>query len=226
MSNTYSMVGNQAIVPQADLENLVSAANRKGDTRSGAESFGKRAGMRVWHSATSDATLKEVVALGNLSSDGWRVVDGSATVLPVNLSTWTIGSDSTYVSNVLVTDGGNDANGQVKQTVVLKAGSYRVSAFGAFHGALGVSPDYVAPRLRIAPATDTGAAVTHVFKLTGDASVAANTANKEKFVAAFTLTTASQNVVFTMDIVDETSGDATLAAGTVYLSVEPIQANN
>jgi hypothetical protein len=229
MTNTnYTLLGSLTKIPQVDLENLVSAANRRGDTRKGGDSLGKFPGKRVMMVATSDSTLKEMIALGDKSSDGWRVVDGSATTTPVNLNPaaagWTIGADSTYAANLLTTDGGNDAAGRASQAVTLKAGTYKLRVVAAAEGVLTGTPNYVAPRMRMVCATDTGANITKVFKEKAHATAAEDADPKQEYVVEFTLAAASQTVTFTIDIVDETAGDATLAAGSSYIAFDVLEA--
>lgn len=80
--NTYSLIGNLTVVPVADLQSLTAAANVLGDTRKGAPSLGKRAGMTVL-ADQGNGTYKEVIALGSAANSLWQVVDGSAQYTPV-----------------------------------------------------------------------------------------------------------------------------------------------
>lgn len=224
MANTSDQLGSMSIVEQADLESLVSYANRHGDTRKGGDSMGKRAGTRVLMRATADDTLKEVFATGGLSSDAWRVVDGSANVAPVNLdlatdeSGWTIGGDSAYDDGLITTDAGNDAAGRVVQAVSLKAGTYRVTGEAAGEGTVS---DCDVPRLRIG----TAAADSTYGSFVGSksylhATAAEDLAAKEQVTFTFTLT-ADDDVYFTIDNVDESGA---LQAGSSYLLLNPLEA--
>ena len=225
MTNTYTQLGNMSIIEQVDLENLASAANKRGDTRLGGDSMGKRAGTRALVRLTSDDTLKEVFALGALSSDAWRVIDGSANITPLNLdlatddSGWTIGSDSTYVDGLITTDAGNDAAGRMVQSVVLEAGTYYVSGVASSEGATVASMDR--PRLRIG----TAAANSTYGSFTGavDAqymAAAAEDADRESFGLSITLT-AQDEVFFTVDNVDEAG---VLQAGSSFLLLNLLEA--
>lgn len=224
MSNTFDKLGSMTVVEQADLESLVSAANRHGDTRKGGDSMGKRAGTRVLMRATADDTLKEVFATGQLSSDAWRVVDGSANVTPVNLdlatdeSGWTIGADSAYDDGLITTDAGNDAAGRISQAVSLKAGTYLVTGEAAGEGTVS---DCDRPRLRIG----TAAANSTYGSFTGStsylhASAAESLTTKEAVAFSFTLT-ADDDVYFTIDNVDESGA---LQAGSSYLLLNLLEA--
>ena len=228
MSNIFEKHGNLSIIEQADLENLVSAANRRGDTRKGGDSMGKKAGTKAYVRLTADDTLKEVFALGGASSDAWRVVDGSANYTPVNLdlatdeSGWTIGADSAYDDGLLTTDGGNDANGRIVQSVNLKAGTYFVSGEAAGEGDNGETPDYDVPRLRIG----TAAADSTYGSFIGSgnylhASAAESLATKEPVGFTFTLD-ADDEVFFTIDNVDEAGA---LQAGSSYLLLNLLEAS-
>lgn len=227
MTNTFEKHGNLSIIEQADLENLVSAANRSGDTRKGGDSMGKRKGTRAYVRLTADDTLKEVFALGAASSEAWRVVDGSANYTPVNLdltadeSGWTIGADSTYDDGLVTTDAGNDAAGRVSQSVNLKAGTYFVSGEAAGEGTAGETPDYDVPRLRIgtAAANDTYG----LFVGSGSyihATAAEDLATKEPIGFTFTLD-ADDEVFFTIDNVDEAGA---LQAGSSYILLNVLEA--
>lgn len=219
MANTSDQLGHMSIVEQADLENLVSYANRKGDTRKGGDAMGKRPGMHVLMRATSDDTLKEVFALGAKSSDGWRTVDGSGTTTPVNLSSWTVGADSTYASGLLTTDGGNDAAGRVSQGPNLKAGTYFVSGTFAGEGTPSVG---VLPRIRIG----TAAADATYGEFIGSASYMHATAAEDlspKGEIGFTFTIpVDDQVFFTLDMVDAAAG--TLDSGSVFITLNPLEA--
>lgn len=225
MSNVSDQLGHMSIIEEADLTNLVSYANRRGDTRKGGDSMGKRAGTRVLMRATSDDTLKEVMALGALSSDAWRVVDGSANVTPVNLdlatdeSGWTIGADSTYDDGLITTDAGNDAAGRVVQSVQLKAGTYFVSGTAAGEGTVA---DADVPRLRVGTAAADSTYGSFVGSLSYlHATAAEDLATKEQIGFTFTLT-ADDEVFFTIDNVDEAGA---LQAGSSFLLLNPLEAS-
>lgn len=224
MTNTYTLLGATPIVPEADLTNLTSAANKRGDTRVGGDSAGKYPNKKVLVQLTSDSTLKEVFALGGKSSDSWRVVDGSANIDPVNIipaaGGWTIGADSTYVAGLITTDAGNDAAGRASQSVNLKAGTYFVSGASAGEGTL-VSCDR--PRLRVGTAAAnstygsfTGALSTEFLHATAAESLTV----KEEFGFQIVLT-ADDEVFFTLDNVDEAG---VLQAGSSYLLLNLVEA--
>ena len=226
MTNTYTQLGNMSIIEQVDLENLASAANKRGDTRLGGDSMGKRAGTRALVRLTSDDTLKEVFALGALSSDAWRVVDGSANITPLNLNLatdetgWTIGGDSTYDDGLLVTDGGNDAAGRAVQSVVLEAGTYFVSGEGAGEG---VAADARIPRLRVGTSAGNAAYGTYTGSLGFlHATAAEDLAVKEQIGFSITLT-AQDEVFFTIDVVNET-GALEAGASSSYILLDLLEA--
>lgn len=226
MSNTYTQLGGLSIVTQADLENLVSAANKRGDTRKGGDSMGKRAGMEVLAQMTSDSSLKKVFALGAESYDAWRVVDGSANITPVNIlnagggDAWTVSAGCTYAAGLLTADGVDDPTAQ--QVVALKAGTYRVIGLAAMHGPDDQTPaDYDAPKLLVSGATD-GTVLTHIF--TGARYVTLHTelaaADKEVISETFTIAV-DQNVTFKLSNVNESGA---LESGDSYISITRIQA--
>ena len=228
MTNTYPQLGNMSIIEQVDLENLASAANKRGDTRLGGDSMGKRAGTRALVRLTSDDTLKEVFALGALSSDAWRVIDGSANITPVNIgllnADFTIGADSAYAASttgLLTTDGGNDAAGRVVQSVNLKAGTYFVSGTAAGEGASIASVDR--PRLRVGTAaagTQYGSYTMSLDMTYIHATAAESQAVLESFGFSIVLE-ADDEVFFTIDNVDEA---AALQAGSSVLLLNKIEA--
>jgi len=80
-NSSYTLIGNRTVVPSADLSDATSAINVKGDTRKGAPSSGKRAGMSIL-SDQGDGTYKEYIALGAAATDKWQLVDGSSQVTP------------------------------------------------------------------------------------------------------------------------------------------------
>lgn len=77
----YTVMGPLTVVPVADLSSLAASVNKRGDTRKGAESLGKRAGMVVLADMGS-GVYREVVALGELPADKWQTVDGSTQYTP------------------------------------------------------------------------------------------------------------------------------------------------
>ena len=215
MSNTFTQLGSFTIVDQADLINLQSAANIKGDTRVGGDSLGKKAGTKVLCKLTSGGTLNECIALGSKSSDAWRVVDGSANYTPVNLSAWTASAGCTYAAGLLTADGVDDPT--ATQTVALKAGTYYMSARGTAEGALA---DHDAAKVVVTGATD-GELVNKTFKSTFHPTAAETaTAEREEYSTTFTLT-ADQNVVVTLSNVNEAGA---LEAGSSYIVVDPFEA--
>lgn len=213
---TYTLLGDMTIVPQADLENLVSRANRTGDRRVGGDALGKRAGMEVLCSLTSGSTLEKVMALGPKSSDAWRVVDGSANFTPVNLSTWTASAGCSYstTTGVLVADGVD--NPTATQDVVLKAGKYTLRANGGGEGTY--NTDYHTAKLIISGGTD-GVLITKVWNTSANVDATVDHAfahsDKEEYVTTFTLTV-DQTVTFKLDVVNEA---AALEAGQAYIKL-------
>lgn len=220
MSNTFEQHGSMSIVEQVDLENLVSAANKRGDTRKGGDSMGKREGTKVLVRLTSDDTLKEVFALGPLSSDAWRVVDGSANITPVNLLdlaggvAWTVAAGCSYSAGLLTADGVDDPT--ASQVVALKAGTYFV---GGEATAEGTSSDYDAPLLVITGATD-GELVNKIFNGKFHATAAEDATDREEIGETFTLTV-DQNVTFELSIVNESDA---LEAGSSYILLDKLEA--
>ena len=216
---TYPTHGGWPVIPAADLINLRSNANMLGDSRVGASPvLGKRPGMNAWRDGGSSAYIW-VFSTGGKTSDAWRACDGSASYTPLNLSTWTVGADSTYSSGLLTTDGGNDAAGRVAQTITaLAAGTYIVSGSAA---AEGVVANHVAPRLRVTGSV-TSSIITKVFRTVLHPTAAESASPKESFAFAITVPSA-QNVTFTFDVVDE---DDVLAAGSSYITFNPLEAIN
>lgn len=218
----YSKLGNHLLVPQADLESLVSTINIHGDNRKTAVSTGKKAGTEVLTILTSGGNYAEVIAKGGKSSDAWARCDGGATYTPVNLGAYTVGADSTYSNGLLTTDGGNDVAGRAFQTLALKAGTYLVSGKLAVEGS---SSDYAAPRLRITSGSVTaGVGATPIKTITGNplyrhATAAENASPKEDF--SYELVLASDlSITFTLDVVDEA---AALVAGSAYVLVNALE---
>jgi hypothetical protein len=222
----YDLLGHKTIIPQADLESLVSRANRNGDTRVGGDALGKRAGMEVMAKLTSDNSLKSVIALGALSSDAWRVVDGSANITPVNIlnagggDAWTVSAGCTYAAGLLTADGVDDPT--ASQVVALKAGTYRIEGLAAMSGPDDQTPvDYDAPKLVVTGATD-GAVLTKIY--TGARYVTLHTelatADKEVISDTFTIDV-DQNVTFAVSMVNEAGS---LEAGNGYISITKLEA--
>lgn len=216
---TYPTHGGWPVIPAADLINLRSDANMSGDTRVGSSGvLGKRPGMNAWRDGGSDAYIW-VFSTGGKSSSAWRACDGSASYTPLNLSTWTVGADTTYTSGLLTTDGGNDAAGRVAQTIAsLPAGTYIVSGSAAGEG---VVVNHVAPRLRITGSV-TATISTKILRTNLHPTAAENADPKESFAFAITIPSA-QDVTFTLDVVDE--NDA-IVAGSSFVTLNPLEAIN
>lgn len=219
--NTYEKFGNYPIVEQVDLENLVSAANRRGDNRVGAESAGKYEGKEVMVRLTSGDTLAKVMALGADSSAAWRVVDGSANYTPVNLldagggDGWTESAGCTYASGLLTADGTDDPT--TTQDVALKAGTYRLFGEAAYEG---TTSDYDAPQLVITGATD-GELVNQIFTGARHATAAESADPKEVIDLTFTIAV-DQDVTFELNNVNEAGS---LEAGSSYIVLTKLEAN-
>ena len=216
---SYSKLGTLPIIPAADLLDMQSAANIKGVGASrigdSPNPLGKVAGMLAMRDAGS-SNYSMVFATGGNPSDVWRAADGSASYTPLNLSTWTVGGNSTYSAGLLTTDGSNGAAGRVVQTITgLAAGKYIVTGTSAAEGTVS---NHTAPRLAITGSV-TGALVTKIFRTYFDATAAENATVKEAFAYELTVPTA-ENVTFTMDIVDE--ADA-LIAGSAYITLNALE---
>jgi hypothetical protein len=226
----YTLLGSYPVIPAAELLDLQSAANRPGvgNSRTGSvpQILGKKAGLLALRDSSG---VSLVFALGDKSSDGWRVVDGSATYSPVNVNPaaggFTIGADSTYAANLLTTDAGNDVAGRAFQTIALKAGKYRMVATIAGEGAS--DEDYVTARLRIkSGAVTAGVGATDVVtQIVGSnefihATAAESLATKQEKEIIFTLAT-DLSVTFTIDVVDEAGA---LAAGSAYIALSILEA--
>ena len=220
MANTMDLLGNKTIVDEADVLNLQSAVNRKGDTRVGGDAIGKRAGMEVLVRLTSGSTLTKAFALGPNSSDAFRTVDGSANFLPVNLldagggAGWTETAGCTYASGLLTADGVDDPTTQ--QDVVLKAGTYYVSGTAAMEG---TTSDYDAPQIVITGATD-GEVANEIFTGAVHATAAESADPKEDIGFTFVIAV-DQTVTFELNNVNE--ADA-LEAGSSFISLLPLEA--
>lgn len=219
MANTYTRLGAYPIVPEAELTNLASAANKPGDNRVGGDSGGKYKGKKVLVQLTSDGTLKEAYAVDKLSSSAWNIVDGSASIVPVNILSagggiaWTVSAGCTYTAGLLTADGVDDPT--ASQTVTLKAGKYVIQGTAAYEG---TTSDYDAPRLRVSGATD-GALITKVFTGARHATAAEDASPKEVINEAFTLT-ADQVVTFKVDNVNEAGA---LEAGSSFIKLDVIE---
>lgn len=225
----YTLLGTYPVIPAAELLDMQSAANRPGvgNSRTGSvpQILGKRGGLMAMRDSSG---YSMVMALGAKSSDGWRVVDGSATYTPVNVvpaaSGWTIGADSTYAANLLTTDAGNDAAGRAFQTIALKAGTYRMTVTMAGEGD---DEDYEVPRLRIKSGSVTaGVGATDVVDaIVGSAeflhaTAAESLATKQEKEVVFTLAS-DLSVTFTIDVVDEAGA---LVAGSAYIALSILEA--
>lgn len=224
MTNTFEQHGSTSIVEQADLENMQSAANRRGDTRKGGDSMGKRTNTRVLMRLTSDDSLKEVFALGALSSDAWRVIDGSANITPVNIlnagggDAWTVAAGCTYAAGLLTADGTDDPT--ASQVVALKAGTYLISGTAAYEGPDDQDPaDYDAPKLTVTGATD-GEVLARVFTGARHATAAESASPKEVIAETFTIDV-DQNVTFEIYNVNEAGS---LEAGSSFISITKLEA--
>jgi hypothetical protein len=141
------------------------------------------------------------MALGPNAADPW--IDSAGTVhYPVNIidqynasSTWTL-TNCTY-SNGLLTSS-NTTNSAV-QTVTLSAGTY------ALVGAYGMTDTGHAVKLVVSGATD-GSVLSEV--LGGLPAGGSATLGSQASANYFTLTAASQDVTFTLDIVTTAAGNA------------------
>jgi hypothetical protein len=221
MPNTYETIGAYPVIEEVDLLNLASAANKPGDNRVGGDSAGKYIGKEILVRLTSDDSTKRMYALGNLSSDAWRVIDGSANITPVNIlnagggAAWTVSAGCTYTAGLLTADGVDDPT--ASQVVVLKAGTYRLYGTAAYEG---TTSDYDAPKLTITGATD-GEVVAKVFTGARHATAAESADPKEVIDLTFTLTAASQNVTFEVYNVNEAGS---LEAGSSFISLTKLEA--
>lgn len=153
-----SFHGSLPLISITDLQNLVSDANRAGDARAqsanslntvtpGAQGsgIGKRKGTLVAVDIGSGA-IAMARANGPLSSDLWRLVDGTTAYTPVNIlnrgggAAWTL-TTATYAAGVLTASTAAAIN--ATQTVTLKAGRYKLS------GTVGRRLSTIWPRLII-----------------------------------------------------------------------------
>lgn len=206
----YDLLGSKTIIPQADLENLVSKANLQGDFRKGGFALGKNPGDTYLQKATSGGALNMVFPLGKKTSDAWRVVDGSANVLPVNVlnagggAAWTL-TTATYTGTLLTATTAAAINAQ--QVVALKKGTYRIV------GTVNRIASGNALKIIL-----TGATSGDVLNTTySTATISATNAVNDVLDQTFTLT-ADENVTIKMNIVAVSGGaNATGAAGITYI---------
>ena len=213
MANTSDLLGNKTIVDQADVLDLQSYVNRKGDTRVGGDAMGKRAGMEVLVRLTSGSTLTKAFALGPESSAAFRTVDGSANFTPVNLVAFTPAAGCTHTAGLLTADGVDDPT--ATQDVVLKAGTYYISGEATAEGTVGT---HDAPLLVITGGTD-GELHNNVYRSKFHATAAESATDREAFGFTFTLT-ADQTVTFDLSNVSE--ADA-LQAGSSYITINALE---
>ena len=224
MANTMDLLGNKTIVDQADVLDLQSAVNRKGDTRVGGDAMGKRAGMEVLVRLTSGSTLTKAFALGPLSSDAFRTVDGSANFTPVNLldsgggAGYTESAGCTYAAGLLTADGVDDPT--TTQDVVLKAGKYRLTGKATAEGTTGT---HDAPLLTITGATD-GEYMSTAYRASLHATAAESQAeaDRESVDVNFEVLV-DQTVTFELSNVSQ--ADA-LQAGSSYIILDGLEAYN
>lgn len=215
----YTSMGGFPIIPAADLLDLQSAANIKsfGNSRVGTPyAVGKKGGLNAWRDAGSGA-YSWVFSTGDDSSSAWRACDGSASYTPVNLSTWTVGGDSTYSAGLLTTDAGDDAAGRATQSMTLTAGRYVLKGTAAIEGS---AVDYVAPRIRIGTSATNGDILTDIF-LAARHNTAAESADPKEEINQYFTVAVTGTVHFTVDLVDETG---TLVAGSAFILLSPIEA--
>lgn len=204
---SYPQLGHLSIVPQADLEDLQSAANRAGDGRVGSNSNGKRPAQMLVMDASGTYSL--VFALGLKSSDGWNVCDGSATLIPTNVldagggAEWTL-TTATYSAGVLTASGADAQN--ATQDVDLSAGTYRVV------GQVNRHTSDKAAKLKITSDGADGVVLTKVFS---NATVSSGDTVKDDLAETFTLTEAA-TVTIDLNIV-AVSGGAN-STGAAYIS--------
>lgn len=216
---TYSTMGGMPIILAADLLDLQSAANRGGDTRIGTGSvLGKKPGTNAWRDAGSGA-YSWVFSMGGNSSDAWRACDGSASYTPTNLSTWTVGADSTYSAGLLTTDAGDDAAGRATQSLTLTAGRYVLKGTAAIEGS---AVDYVAPRIRIGTTATNGSILSDIF-LAARHATAAESASPFETINQIITVAATGTIHFTVDLVDEAG---VLVAGSAFISLSALEAIN
>lgn len=210
LNTIYAGLGARTIVPQADLENLVSPINLRGDTRKGGDSVGKLPGEFLFVKLTSGGTLSTVFALGSKTSDAFRVVDGSANYTPVNVlnagggAAWTL-TTATYTASLLTSTTAAAINAQ--QVVALKKGTYRMVGT--------VNRAATAQALKVIL---TGATSGDVLNKTfSTAQVSAGNTAFDTVDETFTLT-ADENVTIKMNIVAVSGGaNATGAAGINFI---------
>jgi hypothetical protein len=214
----YTSLGNYPIIPAADLLDLQSAANRPGNGNSRVGSvpyiLGKVASQFAWRDAGSSA-YSLVFATGALSSSKWRLCDGSADYTPVNISTWTVGADSSYSSSLLTTDAGNDAAGRASQSMTLTAGTYVIRGTSTAEGTLA---NHAAPRIRVGTSVTNGDLLTKILRDAYHAT-AAESGTHAEFATEFVVATTG-TIYITLDVVDE---DGVFVAGSAYVSLSPLE---
>ena len=217
----YPFVGGLPLVPTADLQNLVSDANRRGDGRVQSANaantlqpgavgggMGKRAGTKVLVDVGSGA-LAIAMAVGQLSSDLWRLVDGTTAYTPVNILNpgggvaWTL-TTATYAAGVLTSSTAAAIN--ATQTVVLKAGRYKIS------GTVGRRLSTVWPRLIVTQVTGS---VVLLSKEYSTATVSAASAVVDTIDDTFVLTS-DGSVKFDLNVRDG-SGNQTGATWITFI---------
>ena len=218
MANTFDKLGGLTIVDQADVLDLQSAVNRKGDTRVGGDAIGKRGGLEVLVRLTSGSTLTKAFALGPLSSDAFRTVDGSANFTPVNLVAFTPAAGCTHTAGLLTADGVDDPT--ATQDVVLKAGKYRLTGLATAEGTVGTHDK---PLMVITGATD-GVLSSADYSASLHATAAEDQLDsaRESIEVIFELTV-DQTVTFDISNVSEAD---VLQAGSSYIALDPLEAYN
>lgn len=215
---SYTQLGGKPVVLAADLLNLQAGANKLnvGDCRTGSSpsAIGKKPGLMVWRDAGAGA-LSLVFATGGLTSSEWRAADGSASYVPVNISTWTVAAGCTYSAGLLTADGVD--NPTASQVIALKAGTYFLSGTAACEGAS--AGDVDAPKMTVTGATD-GALITKTYTASRHATAAESADPKETIGETFTLTV-DQNVTIALSNVNEAGS---LEAGSSFILLNPLEA--
>lgn len=213
----YSMLGSLTVVPQADLQNLVSPVNLRGDGRKGSDNLGKYPTLRVVvPSGTLAGAYSEFFCTGGLSSSPWTKPDGSFLETPVNVlnagggAAWTL-TTATYTGGLLTASGAATVN--ATQGVALKKGTYRLNGL-VNRAATGASV-----KLVLTGGTS-GVVLTKTFNT---AVVSAGNTTADAMEGTFTLT-ADETVTINLNIVDTTTGAATTGAGRVNFIFEGIAA--
>lgn len=217
----YPFVGGLQLVPTADLQNLVSDANRRGDGRAKSANaantlqpgaagggMGKRAGTKVLVDVGAGA-LAIAMAAGPLSSDLWRLVSGNDLFTPVNIlnpgggAAWTL-TTATYAAGVLTSTTAAAIN--ATQTVVLKAGRYKIS------GTVGRRLSTIWPRLIVTQVTGS---VVLLSKEYNSATVSAASTVVDTIDDTFVLTS-DGSVKFDLNVRDG-SGNQTGATWITFI---------